>query len=167
MAPTSAPSATGTRRRLTTASLWPTILGLPTRKDTWVAPSTSSWGTTRATALTTWDTSYRFLSRWIGPRLWIPLHIGIRVHPLRIALHAIGRHEPPTHWIIPPRVVVIQSRYAVGELAGVALVGAQAALHVALVAVGAVEWSYPIKFLAQVLGFVRWLIHVVDLIWRD
>ncbi len=36
-------------------------------------------------------------------------------------------------------MVVIQSRYAVGELSGVALIGAQAALHVALVAIRSVE----------------------------
>src|SRR5579875_973055 len=79
------------------------------------------------------------MSRRVRPRLWILLHIGIWVHPLRIGLHAIGRHEPPAHWILPPRIIVIQSRYRVGELAGVALVGAQTALEVALIAVGAVK----------------------------
>ncbi len=76
---------------------------------------------------------------WIIHRLRVALHIGIRVHPLRIAWHSIGRHEPPTHWILPPRVVIIQPCHRIHELPGVALVGAQTALEVALIAIGTRE----------------------------
>jgi hypothetical protein len=79
------------------------------------------------------------IPRGITQRLRIAPHIRIGVHPLLIALHTIDRQEHPHHWIIIPRVVIVQSRHRTMDLPGVTFGRADAAGHVAAVPIGAVD----------------------------
>jgi len=71
--------------------------------------------------------NHQRLSRRVGRRLRVARDVTIRIGSLSIALHIIRRQELRHYRIIIARVVVIQSAQGVGELAGVAFVGAQAA----------------------------------------
>src|SRR5579883_2775100 len=88
-------------------------------------------------------------SPWSGRRIIVPRrvrlglrvarHIAVRVHPLLVPLYPIGQEKDPGHRIVIARVVIIQPRHVIVELAGVAFVGAQGAHGVAPGAIGAVE----------------------------
>src|SRR6266851_1116548 len=49
-------------------------------------------------------------------RLRIISHVSIRIHPLHISTGLVDREEPPHHWVIVARVIVIQPRDTVGIL---------------------------------------------------
>src|SRR5947209_8386118 len=56
------------------------------------------------------------MSTRISEALRVPLDICVRVHPLHIALHAIGREELANSRVIVPRHVVVQPGDTVGAL---------------------------------------------------
>lgn len=72
-------------------------------------------------------------------RLRIAPHVIIRVHPLQIALHFVGREEYSDEGVVVARVIVIELGHVISVLACVPFAGAQNAPGVALRAIGAVE----------------------------
>ena len=75
------------------------------------------------------------LSRWVGRGLRVARHVGVGIHPRRVALHAVGGEEDAGERIVVAGVVVVQPAEAVGVLAGVAFAGAQVALLVLALAI--------------------------------
>src|SRR5579883_148324 len=105
------------------------------RTATVVTRTPKASAATSATGFCRRPTGGRMLSRRVRCRLRVAGHVGVGIHPRRVALYAVGREEDTGNRIVVTGVIVVQPAQAVGLLAGVAFAGAQVALLVLALAI--------------------------------